>query len=375
VKRLLFVLGTRPEAIKLAPVILAARQAPDRFDVTVCATGQHREMTRQMLGVFNIVPDVDLDLMRPDQSLVDISSRLLKGFGDYLSDHPADWVLVQGDTTTVWTAAVASFFLRTPVGHIEAGLRTDDRHQPFPEETNRRIATTVADAHFAPTEWARNNLLAEGVPATRISITGNTIVDALGWILDAIDRVPGPDVVAMREWHAREVGSRPMVLVTGHRRESFGEGFRNICGAIHDLAQSHPEAAFVYPVHLNPNVQQPVRTLLSGLGNVHLLPPLAYPVFAWLMRASTFLLTDSGGVQEEAPSLGKPVLLMRNVTERPEGVEAGVTRLVGTDRHRIIEAAEGLLAAGSRDRPVSNPYGDGLASRRILEWLHAHGPE
>jgi UDP-N-acetylglucosamine 2-epimerase (non-hydrolysing) len=365
------VFGTRPEAIKLAPVILRARELSDRFHVRVCVTGQHREMLDPMLELFDIRPDIDLDLMRPNQTLADISSRTIHSVSAVLERERPDWVLVQGDTTTVWAAAMAAFFLGIRVGHVEAGLRTGDKRQPFPEEVNRRIATQIADLHFAPTHWAANNLRAEGIDPATIHVTGNTVVDALQWVTGRIATAPPPEVTVMREWLERHVGEARFVLITGHRRESFGEGFARICSAIAELAGRHKDVHWIYPVHLNPNVQEPVHTLLGGLANVHLLVPQPYAAFSYLLTRCTFVLTDSGGVQEEAPSLGKPVLIMRDRTERPEGVEAGVATLVGTDPSRIREHAERLLTADPRTFRRTNPYGDGKATERILEALAA----
>lgn len=368
-QKLYFVLGTRPEAIKLAPVILLAREQPDDFHVKVCATGQHKQMLDQVLSAFDIVPDVDLNLMRPNQTLADISSRTLKAVSDLLEANRSDWVLVQGDTTTVWAAAVAAFFLHIPVAHVEAGLRTNDKRQPFPEEINRRIVSQIADVHFAPTERAKQNLLAEGIDGKRIFVTGNTVVDALYWILEKNEKRPSKDVLAFRHWAKETFAGRQVVLITGHRRESFGKGFENICNAISELAERHKDLCWVYPVHLNPNVQEPVRQLLKGYKNVYLIGPIPYAAFVWLMQRSEFILTDSGGVQEEAPSFGKQVVVMRNKTERPEGIEAGFVTLVGSDKKEIIEGCERVLKISSGGPHEANPYGDGKASRRILDTL------
>ena len=370
-RRVLFVLGTRPEAIKLAPVILHMRAHPGDFDVRVCATGQHRQMLDQVLELFGIVPDVDLRLMRPDQNLFDLTADLIRALGPVLREQRPDWVLVQGDTTTVWTAALAAFYEGVRVGHVEAGLRTFDKRQPFPEEINRRLCTQLADLHFAPTARSQENLLGESIPEDRIVVTGNTVIDALLWVLERVRNDPPADVLRWQEWASKSIGDRQLVLITGHRRESFGEGFENICQAIANLADKLPHVHWVYPVHLNPNVQEPVRRILQGKPNVHLLDPLPYAPFCWLMERSAAILTDSGGVQEEAPSLGKFVFVMRNTTERPEGVEAGCVRLVG-DRRSEIERVVGeffssgaVLAGGARQ----NPYGDGRASHRIAEAL------
>jgi UDP-N-acetylglucosamine 2-epimerase (non-hydrolysing) len=364
------IFGTRPEAIKMAPVILLAGKRPDIFDVDVCVTGQHRAMLDQMLSIFGIVPDDDFDLMQPDQSLADISSRTIKAASDLLKEKRPDWVLVQGDTTTVWAAAVAAFFQGIPVAHIEAGLRTGDKYQPFPEEINRRIATQIAELHFAPTQWAKNNLLKEGISEEKIIVTGNTVIDALYWIMEKNAKDPTADVVDIGKWYDSNIAGRKMVLITGHRRESFGEGFQNICEAIAKLASEHPDVCWVFPVHLNPNVQEPVNSILGKTENIHLIEPLGYGAFTWLMNKSAFILTDSGGVQEEASSLSKHVLVMRNKTERPEGVEAGIATLVGNSKEGIIDNCERLLNSEQIDVTQNNLYGDGKAAERILESLH-----
>lgn len=369
-KRLCFVFGTRPEAIKLAPVILLAKQQPERFEVEVCVTGQHREMLDQMLEVFDIVPDKDLDLMRPNQTLAEISSRMIQAVSKYLEKRPPDWVLVQGDTTTVWAAAIAAFFLKIPVAHVEAGLRTNDKRQPFPEEVNRRIASQIADLHFAPTEWAKGNLLAEGIASEQIVVTGNTVIDALDWILKKNKENPSEDVSSIQEWADKTIGENEMVLITGHRRESFGQAFENICQAISELSSRYNDVCWVYPVHLNPNVQEPVRRILTNRKNVHLIDPLPYAAFAWLMNRSKFILTDSGGMQEEAPSVGKRVLVMRNETERPEGIKAGVATLVGNNKENIIKHCEQLLNDKGKFTKEANPYGDGKAAIRIVDALY-----
>ncbi len=370
--KIMAVLGTRPEAIKLAPVILQARARPRDFDVAVCATGQHREMLDQVLELFRIVPDMDLGLMRPNQSLADLTASAIAALAPLLARQRPDWILVQGDTTTVWTAALAAFYAGISVGHVEAGLRTFDKRQPFPEEINRRLCTQLTDLHFAPTERARHNLLQEHVPEQQIVVTGNTVIDALLWVLDRIKTDPPTDVANIQRWADEHVAEHPVVLITGHRRESFGAGFESICRAVLNLAQAFPDVHWVYPVHLNPNVQEPVRRVLGQRPNIHLLKPLPYAAFAWLMQRSTCLLTDSGGVQEEAPTLKKPVLVMRNTTERPEGVQAGLVKLVGNDEQRIVAGVTATLSAClAGDAPVGgeNPYGDGRASGRILDSL------
>ncbi len=369
--KVLFVFGTRPEAIKLAPVVQCLAQDTGRFVPRICVTAQHREMLDQVLELFELTPDHDLNLMRPDQNLHDLTARIISAMRPVLVEERPDWVLVQGDTTTVWAAALAAFYLSIKVGHVEAGLRTFDKRQPFPEEMNRRLCGRLADLHFAPTQGARRNLLDEHVPDEDIIVTGNTVIDALIRVLDRIERDPPRAVGRLQERLRPAIGDGRMVLITGHRRESFGSGFERICTAIAELASVYPEVAFTYPVHLNPNVQDPVRRILSGFENVHLLEPLGYAPFAWLMQRSTLILTDSGGIQEEAPSLGKPVLVMRNTTERPEGVEAGCVTLVGNETERIVTAVRDCLDdlnLESRTVP-QNPYGDGQASQRIARAL------
>jgi UDP-N-acetylglucosamine 2-epimerase (non-hydrolysing) len=354
-RRILIVVGTRPEAVKLAPVICRLRGEPARFDTFVCATAQHREMLDQVLDQFDIAPDLDLDLMRPDQALNEVASRAFAALDRVLADHPADWLLVQGDTTTAMCAAVAAFHRCVRVGHVEAGLRTGDLQQPFPEEMNRRVVDLVADAHFVPTERAAQALRAEGVPEDRIHRTGNTVVDALVQIAEGQGDVTPED----------------LVLVTAHRRESFGAPLAAIVSAVGRLARGFPKYRFVHVVHPNPNV----RAALSGyrdLPNVELVEPLDYRSLVSLMRRSRLILTDSGGIQEEAPTFGKPVLVLRRKTERPEGIEAGLARLVGTDEDRIVDEAERVLRGTSdlaRVARVSNPYGDGRASGRIAAIL------
>ncbi len=365
--RVLSVVGTRPEAIKLAPVILRLRDAPG-IHGSVCASGQHREMLDQVLDLFDIVPDYDLDVMRPGQDLYDVTSRVLLAMRDVLDQERPDIVLVQGDTTTCLSAALAAFYAGVPVGHIEAGLRTGDLAAPFPEEANRSLVTRITTLHFAPTEQSRENLLGEGIAPESILVTGNTVIDALLSIRDraaALAAFPFADSLRS-DW--LKPGARRL-LVTGHRRENFGPGFENLCNAIADLATRHPDWRVIYPVHLNPNVQEPVRRILGGVKNVALIEPLDYLPFVWLMDTADVILTDSGGIQEEAPSLGKPVLVMRDVTERPEAVQAGTVRLVGTDRNKIVAGVETVMHDDETYRRMSkahNPYGDGKAAERIL---------
>lgn len=364
--RVLSVVGTRPEAIKLAPVILRLRDAPG-IHGAVCASGQHREMLDQVLGLFEIVPDYDLDVMQPGQDLFDVTSRVLLAMRGVLQQERPDIVLVQGDTTTCLSAALAAFYAGVPVGHVEAGLRTGDLAAPFPEEANRSLVTRITTLHFAPTDQSRENLLAEGVAPDSISVTGNTVIDALLAIRDrAATLTEFPFSESLRtDW--LKPGARRL-LVTGHRRENFGPGFENLCSAIADLATRHPDWQVIYPVHLNPNVQEPVRRLLGGVKNVALIEPLDYLPFVWLMDTADVILTDSGGIQEEAPSLGKPVLVMRDVTERPEAVQAGTVRLVGTDRKKIVTGVESVMLDEETYKRMSkahNPYGDGKAAGRI----------
>lgn len=369
-KKALFVFGTRPEAIKLAPLIEEMR-SDARLDVEVCVTAQHRQMLDQVLAVFDIVPDFDLDVMRPGQGLPSLTARILEGVSEVLEKSRPDAVLVHGDTTTSFTAALASYYRQVPVAHVEAGLRTGDIYSPWPEEANRQLTGVLARYHFCPTEMSRENLIREGKDPARLYVTGNTVIDAL---LMVVAKLKADDALA------RSISamfpfldpSRKMVLVTGHRRESFGGGFERICAALADAAARHRDVVFVYPVHLNPNVMEPVQRLLSGRENIHLIEPQAYLPFVHLMDRSHIILTDSGGIQEEAPSLGKPVLVMRDNTERPEAVAAGTVRLVGTRKDAIYQGLDELLTDESAYRKMSgahNPYGDGHASKRILDVL------
>jgi UDP-N-acetylglucosamine 2-epimerase (non-hydrolysing) len=370
--RIAIILGTRPEAIKLAPIIFALRRLPE-FDLKVCVTGQHRQMLDQILHGFAITPDADLNLMQPSQTLAELTARSVAGISKYLQQEKPQLILVQGDTTTVLCAALAAFYLRIPVGHVEAGLRTGDLNAPWPEEMNRILTTRLAAIHFAPTETSRQNLLREGVCEEAIYVTGNPVVDALLLAREKVRHHP-PDIPELpASFNDERSAGKPIVLITGHRRENFGDGFESICQAIAELARSFSEADFVYPVHLNPQVRAPVERYLgkpSGLTNVHLIEPLGYFPFVSLMSQSTVILTDSGGVQEEAPSLGKPVLVMRNTTERPEAVRAGTVKLVGTDRAKIVNETAELLRNVSAREAMSraiNPYGDGKAAGRIVE--------
>lgn len=370
--KVLMIFGTRPEAVKMAPVIKALREHPDRIDITVCVTAQHREMLDQVLQAFDITPDIDLDLMAHDQTLPELTARIFTHLDPVLLHTRPDWLLVQGDTTTVMAAAILGYYRQIRVGHIEAGLRTHDKWQPFPEEMNRRIAGVVADLHFAPTENNRQNLLREGIPDEIIKITGNPVIDAL----KIISQQPAPPQVdQLLDQTGISGGKRRLVLVTAHRRENFGQPILDICLALKRLAQAYPdEIAIVYPVHLNPNIHVPVHQALSSINNIHLLPPLDYLPLVHLMKHATLILTDSGGIQEEAPSFGVPTLVLRQRTERQEGVQAGTLKLVGTDPDTIYLEARKLLddrAAHAAMAGAVNPYGDGHAAERIVAALLA----
>jgi len=364
--RILSVFGTRPEAIKMAPVVNLLAKTKE-VESRVCVTAQHREMLDQVLTLFGIVPDYDLNIMKPGQDLTDITASVLHGLKPVLADYAPDLVLVHGDTTTTLTASLAAYYQRIPVGHVEAGLRTGDIYSPWPEEVNRKVAGAVTRLHFAPTERSRNNLLAENVPPDRVHVTGNTVIDALQDVVARIERDDG-----MRQKLAERFpldGAKKLILVTGHRRESFGDGFQRICRALTLIAE-RPDVEIIYPVHLNPNVKKPVEDLLSGYPNVHLIQPQDYLPFVYLMHRATLILTDSGGVQEEAPSLGKPVLVMRDTTERPEAIDAGTVRLVGTSEDLIFSSVVKLLddqAAYDSMSFAHNPYGDGRAALRIRD--------
>ena len=370
--KVLFVFGTRPEAVKMAPVICELSKS---FHVVICVTAQHREMLDQVLELFDINPDHDLDIMKPGQDLFDLTSNILLRVREVLSAEKPNVVLVHGDTTTTMATSLAAFYQRIPVGHVEAGLRTYNIHSPFPEEMNRRMTCIVTDYHFAPTEKAKQNLLAEHVAVERIIVTGNTVIDALLSVVDKARSVPFTDEFLQQlPFLAGNIIPR-IVLVTGHRRENYGQGFDQICQALNDLANMHPEVEFVYPVHLNPNVREPVNLLLSKLANIHLIEPQDYLPFVKLMDLSFLILTDSGGIQEEAPSLGKPVLVMRDTTERPESIEAGTVKLVGADRDKIVASVHQLLTDEKIYKEMAiahNPYGDGRASIRIKEFLESN---
>ena len=370
----MLVFGTRPEAIKMAPLVKEFQKHPESFETIVCVTGQHREMLDQVLKLFEITPDYDLNIMRQGQDLYDVTARVLTGMRDVLREATPDVVLVHGDTTTSTAAALAAFYQQIPVGHIEAGLRTHNIYSPWPEEMNRQVTGRIATYNFAPTQLSKQNLMREDVNPDSILVTGNTVIDALLMAVDIIATKMGMEEQIHKEIQEKgyTVGERDYILVTGHRRENFGEGFLHICKAIRELASQYPDIDIVYPVHLNPNVQKPVYELLSGLDNVFLISPLDYLPFIYVMQHSILLLTDSGGVQEEAPSLGKPVLVMRNTTERPEAVEAGTVKLVGTDAETIVGNVVELLRNKELYKRMSethNPYGDGQACERIVNAL------
>ncbi|PAA22592.1 non-hydrolyzing UDP-N-acetylglucosamine 2-epimerase [Pseudomonas fragi] len=366
----LCIFGTRPEAIKMAPLALALA-ADDRFEAKVCVTGQHREMLDQVLRLFSITPDFDLNIMKPGQDLTDVTTAILQGLKTVLSEFKPDVVLVHGDTATTFAASLAAYYQQIPVAHVEAGLRTGNLYSPWPEEGNRKLTGALAQLNFAPTDTSRANLLHEGIDPSNIIVTGNTVIDAL---LDVVKRLDqDPALLAQASAPAEFLDpSRKLILVTGHRRESFGDGFERICHALIEVAQQHPEVDIVYPVHLNPNVREPVNRLLNGIGNIYLIAPLDYLPFVHMMSRAHIILTDSGGIQEEAPSLGKPVLVMRDTTERPEAVSAGTVKLVGTNTVDIVRELNRLLQDTAAYQAMSyahNPYGDGNACQRILEAL------
>lgn len=373
-KRILVKFGTRPEAIKLVPVLRELERNKDFFDTRICVSAQHRDMLDQILQMFAIKPDYDLNIMTPNQSLHDLTARMMFGLKDVVQDCKPDLVIVHGDTTTTFAGALSAFYEKIPVAHIEAGLRTGNIYAPWPEEANRKLTAQLTSFHFAPTAWARDNLLAEGIGADKVFVTGNTVIDTLFIVRDSINN----DSVIRDSYHANVVANgygmtdRPFVLITGHRRENFGNGFTQICTAIRDAAKKWPDVDFVYPVHRNPNVLGPVEEYLSGIPNVILMKPLDYGPFIYLMMKSSFILTDSGGIQEEAPSLGKPVLLMRTRTERPEAIDAGVVQLVGTDREKIMAGIDSTMATQGKAGgapAASNPYGDGTAAQKIVSHL------
>ena len=374
-KKILIVFGTRPEAIKMAPLVKEFQEYSDIFDTKVCVTAQHREMLDQVLDLFEITPDYDLNIMKRGQDLYDITANVLLGMKEVLDDFKPDVVLVHGDTTTTSATALAAFYQKIKVGHVEAGLRTYDIYSPWPEEANRQITGVLANYHFAPTQRSKENLLQENKEEENLLVTGNTVIDALFLTLDKIksnDKLRKKiETDLLNELHKEVLESR-FILVTGHRRENFGQGFINICKALHQIAVENPAINIVYPVHLNPNVQKPVKELLSDVENIYLIEPLQYESFVYMMDRSYMIITDSGGVQEEAPSLGKPVLVMRDTTERPEALEAGTVKLVGTDKEKIVKETQKLLddrLAYESMAQAHNPYGDGKASERIVDFL------
>ena len=378
-KKIMLVFGTRPEAIKMAPLVKKFLKYPDKFQTIVCVTGQHREMLDQVLRIFEIVPDYDLNIMKQGQDLYDVTSRVLLGMRDVLKEVQPDVVLVHGDTTTSTAAALAAFYQQIPIGHVEAGLRTHNIYSPWPEEMNRQVTGRIATYHFAPTPLSRHNLLTENVRPQQIMVTGNTVIDALYMVVDKIksDKALDKELESVLLHAGYDVNrlsdTKKLVLITGHRRENFGEGFISICKAIQALTQKYPDVDFVYPMHLNPNVRKPIHEVfgedLLDLGNMFFIEPLEYLSFVYLMEKSTIVLTDSGGIQEEAPGLGKPVLVMRNTTERPEALEAGTVKLVGTDFNKIVNEVSELLSNQEYYEGMSkavNPYGDGKACSRIV---------
>ena len=389
-KRIMLVFGTRPEAIKMAPLVKEFQKHPDKFETIVCVTGQHREMLDQVLRIFGITPNFDLNIMKQGQDLYDVTARVLTGMRDVLKEVYPDLVLVHGDTTTSTSAALAAFYQQIPVGHVEAGLRTHNIYSPWPEEMNRQLTGRIATYHFAPTPLSKQNLLAEGVEEKQILVTGNTVIDALYMVVDKIknDKVLDAEQEATLSRAGYDINrlneGRRLVLITGHRRENFGEGFIHICTAIRDLVQKYPEVDFVYPMHLNPNVRKPIHKIFAGMdslsmgegwgeaANMFFIEPLEYLSFVYLMEKSTLVLTDSGGIQEEAPGLGKPVLVMRDTTERPEALEAGTVKLVGTDYDKIVHEVSVLLDDAAQYERMSkavNPYGDGKACKRIVRFV------
>ena len=383
-KKIMLVFGTRPEAIKMAPLVIKLKQRED-LETIVTVTGQHRQMLDQVLDLFEIKPDYDLDIMRPGQDLFDVTARIITGMRTVLDAARPDLVLVHGDTSTSTAAALSAFYRRIPVGHVEAGLRTGDIYSPWPEEMNRRLTGRLATMHFAPTEASKGNLLRENVSPDNIAVTGNTVIDALKMVVAKIDADTKIEqdirkqIAEMGYDCSRLDGKRRLVLITGHRRENFGDGFLNICNAIRHLAETHPDTDFVYPMHLNPNVRKPIAQVFgdesSRLENIFFIDPLDYLPFVYMMKSAYLILTDSGGIQEEAPSLGKPVLVMRSVTERPEALEAGTIHLVGTDRQTIIDTCERFLLDEEYYRNhtlIANPYGDGTACEKIIDFIAAH---
>ena len=381
-RKVLLVFGTRPEAIKMAPLVMELQKQKERIETVVCVTGQHREMLDQVLEIFDIKPDYDLNIMKRGQDLYDVTARVLTGMREVLKEIKPDIVLVHGDTTTSTAAALAAFYQQIPVGHVEAGLRTHNIYSPWPEEMNRLLTGRLATYHFSPTPLSRNNLIKESINDRNIIVTGNTVIDALYWVVDKIKNNKELDnelesVLSKAGYDVNRLDNgKKLVLITGHRRENFGDGFINMCTAIKDLTIKHPNVDFVYPMHLNPNVRKPIHVVfgedLSGLKNMFFIEPLEYLSFVYLMEKSSIVLTDSGGIQEEAPGLGKPVLVMRDTTERPEALNAGTVKLVGTDYNKIVNEVSSLIddkAAYEKMSKAVNPYGDGLACGRIVNAL------
>ena len=381
-KKIMLVFGTRPEAIKMAPLVKEFQKHPDKFETIVCVTGQHRQMLDQVLEIFDIKPDYDLNIMKQGQDLYDVTARVLTGMRDVLDEAKPDVVLVHGDTTTSTAAALAAFYKQIPVGHVEAGLRTHDIYSPWPEEMNRQITGRIAEYNFAPTPLSRENLVKENVADSKITVTGNTVIDALYWVVDKMKKDENLDKELSRILKDagydvnRLANGKKLVLITGHRRENFGDGFINMCRAIKALTEKYPDVDFVYPMHLNPNVRKPIHEVfgenLEGRGNMFFIEPLEYLSFVYLMEKSNIVLTDSGGIQEEAPGLGKPVLVMRDTTERPEALSAGTVKLVGTDYDKIVNEVSALLDDEAHYEKMSkavNPYGDGKACERIVSAL------
>jgi UDP-N-acetylglucosamine 2-epimerase (non-hydrolysing) len=367
-KKNLIIFGTRPEAIKMAPLVKEFKKHL-MFDTRVCVTAQHREMLDQVLDFFEIIPDYDLDLMKPNQNLYTLTSEIILGLKPILEEYQPDYVYVHGDTTTTMAASIASFYAGANVCHVEAGLRTNIKQSPFPEEINRQVTGRIADYHFAPTIQSKNNLLRENVQEESVIITGNTVIDALLESSSKVNTIDNSEIENLKTLVDR---SKKLILVTGHRRENHGQGFINICEALKEIAINNAEVQIIYPVHLNPNVKEPVYKILGNIDSIHLIDPLAYPAFVWLMNQSYLIITDSGGVQEEAPSLGKPVLVMRDTTERPEAVDAGTVILVGTDKQKIVNECNDLLTNKKRYQEMSalhNPYGDGKACEKIVSFI------
>ena len=367
-KKILLIFGTRPEAIKMSPLIKEFQKYSNFFETRVCITAQHREMLDNTLDFFNITPHYDLDLMKPAQNLYSLTSEIIKNLQQVLEDFNPDFVFVHGDTTTTMASSIASFYSGAKTCHVEAGLRTYDKLSPFPEELNRQIATRICDYHFVPTETSKENLLKENIQKEAILVTGNTVIDSLLESIEIVKQKPSLNIIDL----SNKIGDKELILVTGHRRENHGEGFIRICEALKEIAKDDPNRIILYPVHLNPKVQKPVKKILSNISNVILIEPLVYPDFIWMMNRSKLIITDSGGIQEEAPSLGKPVIVLRDTTERPEAIHAGTVILVGTNKQLIVSETLNLLKNPKRFEEMSklhNPYGDGKASERIVEFI------